>query len=146
VRLVTTIETERQPPEAIATMARGFLYGVVLANSLQIRAKLVPTIYESGVQFRPEPWQGKFEEFADALTTYRRKWGDCDDLVAWRVAELRTIGDRRLGLKPCKATIKIYWRDYVEGKGFHCEVRMPDGSVEDVSRFLGMGRPGNIGT
>lgn len=144
MKLVTTIQTEQETPATIATVARGFLYGVVLTNSLQIRRKLVPPIYESGVKFRPEPWQGKFEEFADALTTYRRGWGDCDDLVAWRVAELRTIGDRRLGLHPCKATIKIYWRT---SGGFHCEVRMPDGSVEDVSRFLGMGKPGTaVGT
>ena len=145
MKLVTTIQTEHEPPATIAMVARGFLYGVVLTNCLQIRRKLVPPIYESGVKFRPEPWQGRFEEFADALTTYRRGWGDCDDLVAWRVAELRAIGDRRLGLTPCNATIKIYWRP--KTGGFHCEVRMPDGSVEDVSRFLGMGKPGTaVGT
>lgn len=146
MQIITNVHTEHQPPEATAAVARGFLYGVVLANCLQIRSKQVPLLYESGVEFRPEPWQGKFEEFADAITVHRRRWGDCDDLCAWRVAELRTIGDRRLGLRPCKATIKIYWRDYAHGRGFHVEVRLPDGSVEDPSRFLGMGRPGNIGT
>lgn len=144
MKIVTTIQAE-QSPQATATVARGFLYGVVLNNCLQIRERKVPLIYESGVTFRPEPWQGKFEEFADALTVYGRGWGDCDDLCCWRVAELRVLGDKRLGLPPCKATIKIYWREYFEGKGFHVEVRLPDGSVEDVSRFLGMGRPGKVG-
>lgn len=140
MRIVVNIDREAvREPKDVALIARGFLNGVVLQNALLIRARLVPPIYESGVEFRKEPWAGKFEEFADCLTTYRRKWGDCDDLVAWRVAELRTIGDHRLGLPPCKATIKIYWREFFEGLGFHCEVRMPDGSVEDPSRFLGMG-------
>lgn len=140
MKIAVNIDPRAVPESrAVATIARGFLMGVVLQNCLLIRAGLVPRIYESGIEFRPEPWQGKFEEFADCLTVCRRGWGDCDDLVAWRVAELRVLGDPKLGLSPCKATIKVYWREWFEGRGFHAEVRLPDGSVEDPSRFLGMG-------
>lgn len=117
-------------PRAMATVARGYLHGLVLYDRVLLRKKIVPPIYDAfmngDIEFRSEPWAGKYEEFADALTCIRRGWGDCDDLAPWRVAELNEQGER--------AGLKIYWR----GRGFHVEVRRADGTVEDVARFLGM--------
>ena len=125
-------------PLATATVARGFLLGVVLQNRALLRMKLVPPVYKAflagQVQFRNEPWAGKYEEFADALTCMKRGWADCDDLVPWRVAELQEQG--------IKAGIKIYWRESAERITYHVETRLPDGSVEDVAAYLGMVRKG----
>lgn len=152
-------------PRAVATIARGFLRGVILQNRILIRRGLVPPIYgafrEGLIHFQPEPWAGKFEEFADALTCVERGWGDCDDLVAWRCAELQE-------LEGVAALPKIYWRlrdehgNPIEDErrwreaattAYHAEVRIPctchrgraayrceRSSVEDVSAFLGMAR------
>lgn len=128
-------------PRVVAMIARGFLKGVILQNRLLIRRGLVPLLYSSGVRFNPEPNAGRFEEFADALTVYRRGWGDCDDLCAWRCAEIQEQGGM--------AWPKIYWRDFDGNRRmYHGEVRLysrtrqgnwvPTDRVEDPSRFLGM--------
>lgn len=46
-----------------------------------------PKLYESGVVYIPEP-EGQ-EIFADIPSVLAAGGGDCDDLVAWRVAELK---------------------------------------------------------
>ncbi len=46
-----------------------------------------PLLYESGVVYVPE--EGEREIFADIPTVMGVGGGDCDDLVAWRIAELR---------------------------------------------------------
>jgi len=53
-----------------------------------------PRLYESGVVYIPEP-EGQ-EIFADIPNVIAAGGGDCDDLVAWRVAELKFHGiDKR---------------------------------------------------
>lgn len=144
MRIVVEIPSElKSDPRVVAMITRGFLQGVIACNRLLIRRRLVPPLYESGVVYKPEPWAGRFEEFADALTCYRRGWGDCDDLTAWRAAEIQENGGM--------AWPKVYWRDFVKDgedyRMFHGEVRIwkkrgnrwvPTDEVEDVSRFLGM--------
>ncbi len=126
-------------PRVVALIARGYLSGLVAYNRYLIRRGLMPGLYdtfrEGKIRFRAEPWAGRFEEFADALTCLRRGWGDCDDLVPWRVAELQEQG--------IKASIKIYWRERQGKTLFHVECRLPNGAVEDVSAYLGMRR--NVG-
>jgi hypothetical protein len=136
MRIVTTISPRLTDPEAIAVVARYFLSGVIEANRLLIRAGLIPSLYTSGVRYRPEPWGKGIEEFADAVTVLKRGWGDCDDLAPWRTAELREAGDAAAGLK-------ISWKTRIgkDGKpfrGFHVVTRHGDGRVEDPSRYLGM--------
>ena len=128
MRIVTTINPQLTDPDQVAAVARYFLRGVILANRMLIRAGLVPTLYTSGVRYRPEPWPStclscgrkvqntlhtcphckstnleRLEEFADALTVLRRGFGDCDDLSPWRTAELQESGDDR-------ADSKISWK------------------------------------
>lgn len=168
MRIVVNVDAKAVGgPRAVATIARGFLRGVILQNRILIRRRLVPSLYgafmRGELRFAPEPWAGRFEEFADAVTVARRGWGDCDDLVCWRCAEWQE-------LKGINAQPKIYWRLFDESGrqlppsadwrdaariGYHAEVRVPctchrpndprrlscDGSfVEDVSTFLGMAR------
>jgi len=112
------------------------------------RGRPLPPLYRSGIRYAVEPWGGKCEEFADVLTMLKRGWGDCDDLVGYRVAELQESG--------INADVRLYWRFFRNGKRvpesevtggtmppgvtmmMHCEVRHPDGRIEDPSRFLGL--------
>ena len=128
MRIVTNIHPQLKDADQVASVARYFLRGVILANRLLIRAGLVPPLYKSGVRYRPEPWPStcekcgaknaphcnrcercnsnkleRVEEFADALTVLGRGWGDCDDLAPWRAAELQEQGD-------AKADCKISWK------------------------------------
>jgi len=145
-RLVTRVGTLSEDPRVLAALARGFLQGVVASNRVTMReakrrGKPIPPLYQSGVEYRPE--RGPFEEFADVLTVLRRGWGDCDDLVAWRIAELEEQGIR--------AGARIYWRTKRPPFRMHAEVRhaphcrcslchgrYPKGRVEDPSRFIGL--------
>jgi len=168
MRIVVEIDNAalREAPRAVAMAARGVLFGVVLLNMLIMRnframGKPIPKLYRSGVRFAPEPNEGQYEDFADCLSVLRRRWGDCDDLVAYRVAELRESGEDP------KASIKIYWRDTCGECGkilpdplpthcprcgsidhnrvYHAQVRRGNkkskegrGVVEDPARLLGM--------
>lgn len=122
-------------PAERALLFRALLEPVIFQNRLLVRRGLVPRLYESRVRYREEPWQGRgLEEFAPANIVMQRGWGDCDDLAAWRAAELREAGDLRAG-------VKIYWRLDPQGNArlYHAETRHGDGRVEDPSRLLGMG-------
>lgn len=86
-----------------------------------------PRLYDSGVRYRPEP-RGS-EEWVTVPDLLQRGWGDCEDLAAWRCAELRLEGERAT---PC-----------VRRSGpatYHALVCREDGSIEDPSRVLGLRR------
>lgn len=159
MRIVVNVDSAAlREPRAVALAARGVLLSVVALNMMLMRkARLngrpLPKLYRSGVRFAPEPNQGKWEDFADCLTVLKNRWGDCDDLVAYRVAELRESGEDP------KASIKVYWRQMRNRKTrallfksdgtpmmvYHAQVRRGNlkskqglGVVEDPARLLGM--------
>src|SRR5262245_54466558 len=99
---------------------------MVAVNRLHIRAKRVPLLYSSGVRYRSEVPD---ESYVCALTCYEQGWGDCAHLAAWRCAELREMGDQ--------ATVRVTWR---KRRFFHVQVRRGNGSIEDPSERLGMGK------
>jgi len=94
----------------------------------------VPSLYDSGVRYQREP--PGIEEFAAIPAVIERGWGDCDDLAAWRIAELRAHGER--------ATPRIVWRKFPKGRLYHVMVRRAKfprtdpRSIEDPSKILGM--------
>jgi hypothetical protein len=79
-------------------------------------------LYESGVRykFNPGMWQ-------DIPSTLRSQTGNCTDLVAWRVAELRRQKE------PAMVHVELVGSDL-----FHVSIRRKDGRIEDPSRKLGM--------
>jgi hypothetical protein len=86
----------------------------------------LPPLYQSGVEYRPEPNRGSgVEDFADPWTCFARKWGDCDDLVIWRLAELIHFGERVPAPQVRRA-----------GARMHVLVRRVSGKLEDPSRIL----------
>lgn len=121
--LVTRVGMATRSGRILSVLAQGFLNGVVASNRVTLRdarqrGKPLPSLYQSGVEYDREPWAGLFEEFADITTVLNRGWGDCDDLCAWRVAELQEAGE--------PASCRIYWRPHNKRTGqlmLHVQVR-----------------------
>jgi len=92
-----------------------------------LRRNPLPLLYESGIRYQPEPWAGQgTEEWANPYDVYERGWGDCDDLVLYRVAELIAKGE--------PATVQTMWKRGT--KRHHVRVRRANGRVEDPSLIL----------
>lgn len=147
MRIVVNVSRNIRSPRLIALAARGYLRGVVACNRVLLRqakasGQPLPRLYDSGVRWRREPWAGRFEEFADIETVLSRGWGDCDDLAAWRIAELQEAG--------VPADFLIKWRVDHQGRAkmYHAMVRVRPrldpktkritGPIEDPSIRLGM--------
>lgn len=82
-------------------------------------------LYESGVVYKREP-EDVWRHTADVL---RLGGGDCEDLAAWRAAELRVSSE-----DPA-AKVAVYQSG---PRRFHAIVARGDGSTEDPSKRLGM--------
>lgn len=110
----------------------------------------IPPIYLAGalgmVRYREE--EPGHEDWLDVLAVLRQGHADCEDLAAWRAAELRAAGIA------CEPVLRWQWipREMMIKQGYppaklpekgvwmvHCVVRFPDGTIEDPSKILGMG-------
>lgn len=89
-----------------------------------------PLLYDSGVRYHREP-RGQ-EEWQDIPLCLQLKNGDCEDLASWRAAELRHQGTY------AKAHLKWFHDRASNLTLFHVQVKLPDGSIEDPSKKLGM--------
>ncbi len=122
--LTVTIDVPRLPItlEAVAESLTAVNY--MLMTAAGNRGREVPLLYESGIVYRREPpgreW---WETVADLL---RVGEGDCEDLAAYRAAELRY----RYGVP---ARVRIY---RTQRGTYHAVVQYPDGAIEDPSRIL----------
>lgn len=140
-RLVTRVSPRIKDPRVIAELARGFLRGVVACNRVEMRlakarGRPIPPLYRSGVVYRREPRRSRFDRFDDVEIVLQRGHGDCEDLAAWRIAELQEAGEE-------DADFRIYWRrPRADGRmTMHVEVRRGQRGnyeIEDPSRFLGL--------
>ncbi len=134
------------------------LEGLTQLNEWQIRRSLqqaalglsdtvIPPLYAAGVVYQEEA--PGHEDWLDAPAVIRQRYADCEDLAAYRVAELRVAGYTEV-----EPVIKWQWisremmikqgypADKLPGRGVwlvHCCVRWPDGRIEDPSKILGMG-------
>src|SRR5262249_46365453 len=100
------------------------LEDLINENRGQMRHGRIPPLYHAGVHYEREP-QGE-ENWQTAWGVIKSGSGDCEDLAAWRIAELREQGEMaRPALK----------HSYV---GWHVLVRRGNGTIEDPSRRLGM--------
>lgn len=82
-----------------------------------------PRLYASGVRYRREAAGGP-EEWQSTPYALASGCADCEDLASWRAAELP--GARALVVR--------------SSGGYHVVVCCADGSIEDPSARLGMGR------
>lgn len=100
------------------------LEGLVRLNVAQRKAGL-PELYKTKVRYRRD--QG--ETWDSGAICLRRGWGDCEDLAAWRAADLRCAGI------PARAVVL---RSRTPGVSWHAVVCLPGGKYEDPSKKLGM--------
>jgi hypothetical protein len=152
---ITLPELDDNSPEAHFAPLVFALEGLIAINVHHIRRSHlraaaglgppIPPLYESGVRYS-EDKPGR-EDWRDVYTILQRGYGDCDNVVGWRCAELRVAG---IAAEPV-----IKWqhipRDIATALGYganvgadglwmvHCCVRYPDGTIEDPSKRLGMG-------
>jgi hypothetical protein len=116
-------------PEAIEAVAEGL---VRLNEWMFERADIAgvesPSLYDSGIRYRREP-QGRewWESAADAHGVATDRSGDCEDLAAYRCAELRVYEDDP------DAMVRVI---RTRRGSFHAIVQRGDGSYEDPSRIL----------
>lgn len=91
-------------------------------------APSLPSIYAGGVKYRREAGEN-WRHVADVL---KAGWGDCEDLAAARVGELRARGE-----EGARVTVRR-----TGPRTVHAEVQRADGTREDPSAKLGMGKGG----
>lgn len=87
-----------------------------------------PQLYASGVRYQKESPDS--ENYQDIPRTLELRTGDCEDLVAWRLAELQEAGE----------DAHLVLREYRDGADtdFHVLLARANGEIEDPSRLLGM--------
>lgn len=112
---------------ADAREVQAVLCGLVAQNLVQMRRGAFPALYRSGIRYEREPI-GQ-ENWLSARDLLRKKRGDCEDLAAYRVAELRTSGED----PRAQAVVRT-----VRPGLMHVVVQRGDGGIEDPSRRLGM--------
>lgn len=105
---------------------KDFVDTLVRVNIRQMKRRRMPRLYESGIRYRREPLgHENWQTYEDLLETH---YGDCEDLVAARVAELRMRGIRA---QPWFSKRGTTW---------HVFVKLPSGKTEDPSERLGMNK------
>lgn len=113
-------------PARVGTLT-ALLEGLVAVNYVILSCmRNPPKLYSSGVRYeREQPGRERWLTVDQVIQAGR---GDCEDLSAWRAAELRFF----YGV-PARAGV------YRSGnRRFHAVVFYPDGSIEDPSKRLGM--------
>lgn len=116
-------------PALLEAGAEGLtLVNVELMRIAYARGLELPPLYESGIVYRKEPpgreW---WETAADLLSIASHRSGDCEDLAAYRAAELRVFEgdpDARVVVLPTPRG------------SFHAVVKHGDGTLEDPSRMV----------
>lgn len=115
-------------PAALEALAEGLVrLNVWYLEEFSARGADLPPLYRSGARYRREPvGQEWWESAADLVGVLTRGTGDCEDMSAFRTAELRFTGEDE------DARVKIVRTS----RAFHAVVQRGDGSIEDPSRIL----------
>jgi transglutaminase-like putative cysteine protease len=104
---------------------RAAVLGLAAVSLAQMGEQRLPPLYGGTIRYEREP-EGR-ERWQTAEETARLGRGDCEDLAAYRVAELHAQG--------IPATIRIR---VVRPELWHVLVEHPNGQLEDPSAKLGM--------
>lgn len=132
------------------------LEAMIAVNEWHIRRSLrraqlgtgnpIAPLYTTGVRYA-EDAPGR-EDWRDCLAILERGTADCDQLCAWRCAELRAAGIKAEPVIkwqhiPRNIALQLGYPSRVVPSGglsmVHVLVRWPDGHIEDPSKILGMG-------
>ena len=115
-------------PAARATLG-ALSEGLTALNREILSRRTMPPLYSraAGVRYKAEP-RGR-ERWRTCDEVFGSGEGDCEDLAAWRAAELQVRGE------PARVVVIRSGP-----RRFHAIVRRGDGSYEDPSRILSKGR------
>lgn len=97
--------------------------GLVALNRFILSRTQLPALFDAGVRYKAETSRPEHWRTADQI--FGKGYGDCEDLAAWRAAELQLRGEA--------ARVVVY---RTGPKRFHAVVRRGDGSIEDPSKIL----------
>jgi hypothetical protein len=114
---------------------------------LHLRRRRYPKLYESGVAYRREDGT---ENWLDIPHIIKAGWGDCEDLVFWRVAELRKAGVKAAPFAKWRRVNGVFKyhalvRRYAPGRDHFGRLIDSKEWLEDPSRRLGMNGPSDDG-
>lgn len=123
MKVVTSIPIEG--PSG-ASAVRAVLNAIAYAWAPELRARPLPPLYGSGIRYQLEPNLGQYEDFKSPYETFESGWGDCDDLVIYRVAELVANGERAM----------VQSMRLRGTSRFHVRVRRASGAEEDPSELV----------
>lgn len=118
MRVVVTVPAGPETLEAL-------LEGLVGVNVALMGRSELPPLYGAGVRYQREHGT---EIWQTCEQVFKAGSGDCEDLSAWRVAELRQAGEDDASCYVKRGGHKLW----------HVVVARADGSIEDPSRILGM--------
>jgi hypothetical protein len=126
--VVFSVEPENVPERAALMV--GDLVETLVARNMQLLAArpTFPKLALSLVAYVANPllWQ-------DAVSCLKAGKGSCQDLAAWRIAELRLSGEPDAG-------VHVEVRETETGPLHHVTVRRGDGRVEDPTKRLALAR------
>lgn len=115
---------DRLPEPEALRLVDLWLVCLSLHDEAWIRSRGAPDLYGSGVRYRIEP----DDVWSDVPACILAGAADCEDLAAWRAAELRVAGVDAWPFARLEPGLPVL---------YHALVRTPQG-VEDPSRVLGM--------
>ena len=122
-------------PQSPRRLARPFQLLLNAAAEMAAAKKAevpLPFLYETNVRYQAEPQTGTgIEEFASPWMVLQRGWGDCDDLVIYRGAELVVRG------LPCHARILRK----VENNHYHTQLTRDFDELTEDPSLQRLGKP-----
>lgn len=109
---------------AQADVFAAFVESLVEVNRATLRVRRsIPLLYQSRIAFQEDPrWQ-------DVTSMLSTGYGDCKDLVAWRLAELRE-------LNRVEARLHVVFSKAGDTDVFHMQVLHPTGHLEDPTSII----------
>lgn len=106
--------------EASADIVVSLIEAMIAVNRQLMQRWIIPSLYSADVTYD----DSGTESWKDALAVLRTGKGSCQDLVAWRVSELRETGE--------DARVHVVFYQLKETDLFHIVVMRPSGQ-EDPS-------------
>jgi len=139
VRITTVYPGDSYGPGFLAWFVRSTIEGIAVGAYPAFPSWGLPSLYTSGVYFALPPKHGTGEEeFNLPPETYRRGFGDCDQLTIWRLLEcwhnarIHPLKLLELMATNRAARCRCVW----DGNQFHVLIRHPSGVLEDPAKRL----------
>lgn len=100
----------------------------------ELRRKPLKDFYSYNIRFQPESLHSLAEEWVDPYTVVKRGYGDCDDMVIFRLAQILANSNYDLNSlsDPLPAWPAVAWKENT-GK-YHVFIGTPNG-YEDPSKI-----------